>query len=334
MGSPDYVKLFEAYGYPGGQVLSTCNRECVEDTIETGWKLAAEHGCSVIVVQQDPLVHPIMHKLKNRETLPGFAEESLLPSIQTKYWEDNESQIKLWLDGLSKVEVSESYWFDKGGILTTPLAPVVQQLFESLSINANGIPLQFFGNSEARTSFDADFKATFQHALSPKVLSEEVMVKGTSNEHPLKIQFLACPPNFKFKLHSHPNVELCIPFIGELGEKRLIGAHLNPSVLTRQTNLSVSDDAQFYGAPSDEEMRSVKNTLQQTMNEKILSLGETGEFVDRSLGKGEVLFNDVGTVHQSYTSDVGCLLLVMWSGLHADLENCACYEALFMPSPK
>ena len=114
--------------------------------------------------------------------------------------------------------------------------------------------------------------------------------------------------------------------MGELSEKRLLGACLNPALLTGKNSLTACGKA-----PSEEEMRTEKNALQQTMNEIVKSLGKEGKFVDRTLKEGEVLFNEVGTVHQSDTSNGGCLLFAVWSGLHADLENCTCYESLFIP---
>ena len=218
------MKLFEAYGYPSGQVLSTCDKDVVADTIKKGWELAADHGCSVIVIEQDPQVHPIMHKLKSRKSLhekPYASNESVLPSIKTHHWDGCKTQIQRWLGSLSQVEVSGSYWLNKGDLFSTSVASVVQGLFESLSINPSGSPLQLFVSAEARSSFDADFKAAFLNAMPPKAIVEEVVGKGISNTHPLKIQILSCPSNFNFKLHSHANIELGLPLVGELWESLL-----------------------------------------------------------------------------------------------------------------
>jgi len=337
------VKLFEAYGYPGGQVLSTCDNEVISNTIEKGWELAAKHGCSVIVINQDPQVHPIMHKLKALESLhekPFATYESVLPSIKTHHWEDSKTQIKEWLGSMSETEVSDSHWLNKGDLFSTSVASVVERLFESLSINAkNATPLKLFTSAEARSTFDADFRAAFLNAMPPKAIVEEVASKGISNAYPLKIQFLCCPPNFNFKLHSHPNIELDIPLVGELWERRLMGASLNPNAIARSIALPApEEDGEFYRTPTGDDVKEAKNSLQTIVEQKVQSLGTKGEFVDRVLTEGQALFNDVGSVHQSYTAkDGGCLVLALWSGVHADLDHCDCCgikgnESLFLPS--
>ena len=318
--------------------MSTCDKEVIGDTIEKGWELAANHGCSVIVVEQDPQVHPIMHKLKakaRQHEKPYATNESVLPSIKLGIREESKTQIKEWLDKLTQVEVSDCYWLNRGDLFSTSLATVVERLFGSLSINEN----ELFTSSEARSSFDTEFKAAFLNAMPPKAIVEEIASKGISNGHPLKIQFLCCPPNFNFKLHSHPNVEVGLPLVGELGERRLMEASLNPKVLAKSTVLPASDDEdKYYKAPSDEEVKESKELLQTTLEERVKSLGTTGEFKDRVLHEGRFLFNDVGSVHQSYTLPTsGCLLLVLWSGMHADLDHCDCCgikgnKNLFLPN--
>lgn len=52
VGSPDFVKLFEAYGYPDGQHLTTSDGSVIYDTITQSWELAKKQGVAVIVVHQ------------------------------------------------------------------------------------------------------------------------------------------------------------------------------------------------------------------------------------------------------------------------------------------
>lgn len=52
IGSPDFVKLFESYGFPGGKHLNTSDEAVISDTIAQSMELAAQQGCSVIVIHQ------------------------------------------------------------------------------------------------------------------------------------------------------------------------------------------------------------------------------------------------------------------------------------------
>ena len=111
-----------------------------------------------------------------------------------------------------------------------------------------------------------------------------------SNKHPLKFQWLACPPNMEFQLHSHPNVELDIPLVGDLWERRLMDAELRASILERKTPLSND------GAPTDEELARERKHLGD-IADGIQSLGSSGHFIDRATREGQVLYNSVGSLH-------------------------------------
>ena len=137
-------------------------------------------------------------------------------------------------------------------------------------------------------------------------------------------------------MHAHPSVELIVPLVGELWERRLIGATMSAEPLKRSEGLSIPSAAdKFYEDPSDDEMARAKKSLQSSMG-TITSLGTEGRVVDRSTSEGQVLFNSVGSIHQSYTKEKGCLLLALWSGMHADIVDCSCCEGieganLFLP---
>ena len=138
-----------------------------------------------------------------------------------------------------------------------------------------------------------------------------------------------CPPDFNFKLHSHPNVELCIPFAGQLYERRLIGMTFDPSVVERPGDVASPlpsiDEGKHYIEPTDDEICRVKTSMQNNLEQKITTLGNHGTFINRELREGQVLFNDIGTIHQSYTKEEGgCLILAIWSGLHADINSKHC----------
>ena len=128
----------------------------------------------------------------------------------------------------------------------------------------------------------------------------------------------------EFQLHSHPNVELDIPLVGDLWERRLMDAELRASLLERKTPLSGDVvTSNVYKAPTEEELARERKHLGE-IADGIESLGSSGHFVDRATREGQVLFNSVGSLHQSYTKENGCLIFVLWSGVHANFTSCEC----------
>lgn len=346
IGSPSYVDLFKAYGYPNGLVLSTSDNESISETIRKGWESAEENGCCVIELHQDPKVHPVMFKLSLPESLskrPWDTEASYhaLPSIEVNHWQLEKPRIDEWLGSLDRVVKSESYWLDNGDIFTISPSDVIQTLFASLPLSsADQSPPELLKSAKARATFDTQFHAALLNAVTAKTLLNEVVTHGVSNGHPLKFQFLACPPNFSFRLHSHASLELMVPVVGDLWERYLYGATVNPMVLSRSIPLDATDKGsnKLYIAPSDGEVEQVAQALKQTLLEKMHSLGRTGKFVDRVIEEGSVCYNEVGSIHQSYTKEKGSLIFVLWCGAHADIDQSACNctgidgsEGLFLP---
>lgn len=62
IGSPDFVKLFEAYGYPNGKHLTTSDDKEIEKAITEGWELASSQGVAVLVVVRYYYYHYFMLK--------------------------------------------------------------------------------------------------------------------------------------------------------------------------------------------------------------------------------------------------------------------------------
>ena len=93
-----------------------------------------------------------------------------------------------------------------------------------------------------------------------------------------------------------------------------------------------------YNNPTDTEIKQVYNSIQNIMKQKLTTLGNHGRFVTRKLKEGHVLFNNIGTIHQSFTKrgddnedggrqGGGCLLLAIWSGFHGDIgKECNCFD--------
>lgn len=345
VGSPDFVKLFDAYSYPNGLSISTSDPQVIADTIESGWRSAEQNGCCVVELHQDEHVHPVMHKLsvKHRPDLVPWESrnrnpenESMFPSIKIGHTPKVRSNIQSWLSGLDKVVLSSPMWLNGGDLFSESPSEILEELLASVPISGDNETTRYFSTPEVRERFDSQYFAAFLNALPDEVLAKEVNATGTSNSHPLKLQLLACPKEYVFKLHAHPSVELIVPLVGELWERRLIGATTSAEPLKRSEGLSIPSAAdKFYEDPSDDEMARAKKSLQSSMS-AITSLGTEGRIVDRSTSEGQVLFNSVGSIHQSYTKEKGCLLLALWSGMHADIVDCSCCQGiegadLFLP---
>ena len=324
IGSPDYVKLFDAYGYPNGIRLSTSDGDAIGDAIDKGWQSASEHGCCVIELHQDPLMHPVMHKLsaksekEGRKSLQDFKTkvrnpqgDSIFPSIDAQLGEQLQFDILNWLDELTGVEKSEATWLENFDFITDQPSRILERQLASLSFFKNqGTVPKLFVSEEDYKSYDAQFKSSVLSCFSQETVQEIIAQGGISNSHPLCLQLLACPKDFKFLPHAHPNVELMFPIVGECWEKRY------PGVPIPALNLRRKDPA--YSHPTPEELEKLTAQLKQP---GICHFLDHKESFDRVIHQSQILYNPAGSVHQSYTKNDGCLLVVLWSGLHANFDK-------------
>ena len=109
--------------------------------------------------------------------------------------------------------------------------------------------------------------------MSAKTIIEEVVSRGMSHGHSLMLQFLACPPNVSFALHSHAIVELDIPLIGELWKRCIYDAVVRPTLPLRKSPLEVVQErdqrgSELHNSPSDADMKEISQWLMQTVSEK------------------------------------------------------------------
>jgi len=229
-----------------------------------------------------------------------------------------------WVNDLTETIGSDSVWMNNGNFLSQDLSGIVQSLFNSVFPAGGdyGEAVDLFPTAEAGEKFDTEFKAALLNVLPTKAMKDEIISGGTSNTHPLKLQLLVCRKNRSFSLHAHPNMELDVPLVGDLWEKRLMGSKLNAALLERDRRIENKED-DFYSPPSQEDIARQKEFLAQKVN-AIDDLGPLGKFVDRPAREGSVLYNETGSVHQSYTKDDGCIVLALWSGVHANFQDCAC----------
>ena len=130
---------------------------------------------------------------------------SILLNIQIDAIQNDVTKVRIgqWLNCLPNVVTSGSYWLNDESSLSneTSIAGIVESLFDTLSIHNNTAvtsvedreeetaPLKLFPTKEMSDEFDVNFHAALQSLKDP--VREELASNGTSNKHPLKMQFLA-----------------------------------------------------------------------------------------------------------------------------------------------
>ena len=120
----------------------------------------------------------------------------------------------------------------------------------------------------------------------------ELLHTGKSCGREIQWAVMDCPPATQFRLHAHPNIELVYCARGALHEIRMNGPPLVKKFATGKIsgpNLGNLNRPWYF----------------DTLNE------------------GEWLVNEVGSIHKSFTSTNGdgCVLVVLWGGSHADIEQ-------------
>ena len=118
---------------------------------------------------------------------------------------------------------------------------------------------------------------------------EAWLATGLSNGRPLRLEVAAIKPNAWFRVHQHPNLEFEQTLVGSLHEVRLLS---DPPTL-----------------PDGDEGPDLRRALDW----------EAG-----TVPAGEFVVNAVGSVHQSFTEGDGALIVVLWSGCHANVRPEKC----------
>jgi hypothetical protein len=101
-----------------------------------------------------------------------------------------------------------------------------------------------------------------------------------------------CAPGTHFNMHAHPNIEVVYCIRGALHEIRMSGEPIERNFKSGQVygpNLTQLDRSWYFG----------------------------------TLAQGEWLVNEVGSIHKSFTATNGngCLLMCLWGGGHADIQQ-------------
>jgi len=129
----------------------------------------------------------------------------------------------------------------------------------------------------------------------------ELLSTSKSNGRTLKWSTMNCPPGAQFKLHAHPNLELVYCARGMLHEVRMKGEPISRSYVSKSRDGNENVSGEVKG-PDLSELRR--------------------PWYFSTLVQGEWLVNEVSSVHKSFTATKGdgCVLLVLWSGSHADVQ--------------
>jgi hypothetical protein len=151
--------------------------------------------------------------------------------------------------------------------------------------NSCGINLSEDWASSWMTKAKALFAAKSDSAVQD---FDAFLTSGQSNGREMSWTIISIPPNRSFPLHAHPSIEVIYIAKGVMHEVRLRG-----EAPTRDFG------ADLVGPD--------------------LSSDGTSAFIHNAVSQGEMLANEVGSVHQSYTKDEGCVLLCLWSSAHADI---------------
>jgi len=176
-----------------------------------------------------------------------------------------------------------------------------------------GLPSTFASLLNVQTGYKL-----LEKSLKEKTV-DEILATGTSNGFELRWDVLTIPPNTKFPLHAHPNVELVRCVRGVLHEVRMNCTVLENDFDDPLLNLRKLDTGDF------------------TVNDS------KRQWTCRSIREGDWMVNPTGSVHKSFTGPEGCELVCLWSGRHADFKQedkksfegrCDCYlrgEDFFLP---
>jgi len=199
--------------------------------------------------------------------------------------------------------------------------------------NSSGEELGFQLDPEASAAFDAAWRTALRPAFAGEAALSALdayLESGLSKGRQLFFCVLALPPNTWTKVHAHPNIEFAACLAGTLHEVRLAGP---PWPLEGRGPYSVEVDGDAPEPPNlNMWAAACKHPPAGDGGARAAEAGAAA--FERQLRPGDFLANDIGSVHQSYTCDDGCLLLVLWSGCHANIRPCQCDEvsSLFRPS--
>lgn len=146
---------------------------------------------------------------------------------------------------------------------------------------------------EKKAAFDKAWREQMRRcfdAEGPEIAKQldEYESTGMSNGRKLRLTVMVLSPGKYFKIHAHPNIEFEYTMLGCLREFRWL-----------------------FTVPADE----LRGDGKQLTGPEIAA---THMFEEKASPQNHCMLNETGSVHQSFTSDQACVLLVLWSGCHAN----------------
>lgn len=138
-----------------------------------------------------------------------------------------------------------------------------------------------------------------------------------SNDRMLRWNIMDISPNTSFKLHAHQNIEVIYVIKGTMHELRLDNNH---PPIKKVFSLDETAGPDLSGRSNQlifqHRYTSAVNSILSSSPSSSSSQSST-DLIE--LYKRSFLINERGSIHLSYTSDDGALLLVLWSGGHGNI---------------
>ena len=224
--------------------------------------------------------------------------------IDTSCYDTNTDAIQSWLASLSKVERSEPTWLSNGydnnssDIMTISPSLLIQEHFDAMYTGFHA-PILFPTEAD-RVKFDFEWRYALLSVL-PQGDLDQVLTEAQSNSHPLSMYLAAIPPDCCLNLHAHAAIEVFVPLVGCMHERRAMNVALERDMLCRGPDMEIGGMGGLFSShPSPEEIDNVAKDI----SDRIIfsDCGERGAFTERSVSRGQVELNPVGSVHQSFTT--------------------------------
>eukprot|EP00929_Paragymnodinium_shiwhaense_P094449 TRINITY_DN55028_c0_g2_i3.p1 TRINITY_DN55028_c0_g2~~TRINITY_DN55028_c0_g2_i3.p1 ORF type:complete len:414 (-),score=62.98 TRINITY_DN55028_c0_g2_i3:149-1390(-) len=138
---------------------------------------------------------------------------------------------------------------------------------------------------------------------------KEFLDTGKSCGYPMRLQIMALPPHTWFRCHAHPNIEFEHTLAGTLREVRLAHMHMKKGSFRDVRGRPIPPGTP--SGPYGPNLVELKEKLHLDWSEEVVPAGD-------------YLGNLPGSVHQSFTGADGAVLLLLWSGCHANIRPSRC----------
>jgi quercetin dioxygenase-like cupin family protein len=328
--TPDFVALAKAYGHDGTYVTSA---EEAEAAIETAWSakgvfLVQVHLDRHLSAHMEKLTsedHQLMHlTLELKDNLPKPMQmlrrpvlmKTLLGSVGNdldrakqhllRWRKEYTDEQEFYLHATKGIDeyLLERVWQTKVKSMVSSIAANKIVTVPGPRVIAQPISKDFPGSVPARLlhqtcglDLSADWESSWQDNASALFAAKagsgpqdfaQFLQTGESNGREMSWTVISIPPNRSFPLHAHPSIEVIYVAKGVMHELRLIGQ-----------------------APTQD--------FGPQLEGPDLSNRTKDSFAHHAISQGEMLVNEIGSVHQSYTKGEGCVLLCLWSSAHADI---------------